>query len=220
VAGARNTAGLVDSDAQLTTSTYYVLTITLFSRLFAEDLKRVKHMLLWRINQWSCLPLLLLAAGMLPYANFLPLLWISTAYTVAVIVFILIRILIETRSKVAMWYGAGIAITLLASLNEVVSAALGYRNLIGSVNSVTAALASSLLAALAIAEQIRQERLGRNKAQDELRSTYEAIPIGLFSLDEQGRIVQANPAYKTCWAGKRPIQHTGGTLSKRAPGSV
>ena len=96
-----------------------------------------------------------------------------------------------------MWYGAGLAMALVATLNEVVAAALGFRTLIGSVNSVTAALSSSLLSALAISEQIRQERQERRKAQDELRNTYQAIPIGLFSLDEQGRIVQVNPAYKS-----------------------
>lgn len=181
---------------KLTTSAYYVLTITLFSRLFAEDLKRQKNTLLLRINQWSCLPLLL-AAIIFPYARFLPLLWIMTACATAMIVFLLVRILIVTRSKVAIWYGAGLAIALFASLNEVLAAALGYRDLIGSVNSVTAALSSSLLAALAIAEQMRQERVGRRKAQNELRSAYEAIPIGLFSLDERGQIVQANPAFKS-----------------------
>jgi len=177
-------------------SAYYVLTITLFSRLFSEDLKRAKYGLLLRIDQLSCLPLLL-AAMTFPYASFLPLLWVLTAYTVAVLVFLLIRILIVTRSRVAMWYGAGLLIALFGSLNEVVAAALGYRNLIGSINSVTASLSSSLLAAIAIAEQMRQERLERRKAQDDLRNTYEAIPIGLFSLDEQGRIVKVNPAYES-----------------------
>ncbi|MBI3526082.1 MAG: sensor histidine kinase [Betaproteobacteria bacterium] len=153
---------------KLTTSAYYVLTITLFSSLFFEDLKREKYALLARISQWSCLPLLL-AAFTLPYAKFLPLLWVLTAYTVAVFAFLLIRILAATRSRVALWYGAGITVTLFAGLDEVVAAALGYRYLIGSVNSITAALSSSLLVALAIAEQMRQERLGRRRAEDELR---------------------------------------------------
>ncbi|MCX7172004.1 MAG: diguanylate cyclase, partial [Proteobacteria bacterium] len=120
---------------KLTTTAYYILTITLFSRLFSEDLKRVKNTLLLRIDQWSCLPLLL-AALIFPYAYFLPLLWVLTSYTVAVIVFLLIRIQIVTRSKVAMWYGAGLAIVLLGSLSEVLAAALEFRNLIGSVNNV------------------------------------------------------------------------------------
>jgi diguanylate cyclase (GGDEF)-like protein len=180
---------------KLTLSGYCVLTITLFARLFAEDLKRVKYVFLLRIDQWLCLPLLL-AALTLPYASFLPLIWAVGAYTIVVIVFLVIRILVLTRSRVAMWYGAGLAVTVLATLNEVIAAALGFRDLIGSVNSVTAALSSSLLSALAIAEQMRQERVARREAQDELRSTYEAIPIGLFSLDEQGRILQTNPAYR------------------------
>lgn len=181
---------------QLTTSAYYVLTFTLFSRLFSDDLRRLKSTLMLRISLWSCLALLA-AAMVLPYSSFLPVLWILTACGGGILVFLLVRILTVTRSKVAMWYGAGLAVALLASLNEVVAAALGYRELIGSVNSVTAALSSSLLAALAIAEQMRQEREERRKAQDELRNTYEAIPIGLFSLDEQGRIVQCNPAFKS-----------------------
>jgi diguanylate cyclase (GGDEF)-like protein len=181
---------------KLTMSAYYVLTITLFSRLFSEDLKQVKHAQLLVWSQWSCLPLLL-AAITLPYARFLPLLWVFTACASAMIFYYLWRILIVTHSKVAFWYGLALAVALLASLNEVIAAALGFRNLIGSVNSVTAALASSLLSALAIAEQMRQERQERRKAQDELRNTYHAIPIGLFSLDESGRLVQGNPAYKT-----------------------
>ncbi|MDZ4254108.1 MAG: 7TM diverse intracellular signaling domain-containing protein, partial [Sulfuritalea sp.] len=180
---------------KLTTYAYYMLTIMLFSRLFSHDLKRVKYAQLLHISQWSCLPLLL-AALALPFASYLPLLWVLSTYTVAVIVFLLVRILMVTRSKVAMWYGAGMGVAMLASLNEVVAAAVGFRDLIGSVNSVTAALSSSLLSALAIAEQIRQEKLERRKAQDELRNTYEAIPIGLFSLDKQGSILQCNPAYK------------------------
>ncbi|MDK9702957.1 MAG: EAL domain-containing protein [Sulfuritalea sp.] len=179
---------------KLTTAAYYVLTFTLFSRLFADDLKRLKSGLPLRIAQWSCV-LLLLAAIVLPYASYLPVLWVFTALGGGLIVFLLIRILAVTRSKVAIWYGAGLATALLASINEVVAAALGFRELIGSVNSVTAALASSLLSALAIAEQMRQEREGKKKAQDELRNTYEAIPIGLFSLDGEGRVVRVNPAY-------------------------
>ena len=180
---------------KLTTSGYGVLTVMLFIRLFADDIRRVKHRFLIALGQLSCVALLL-AAIALPYARYLPVLWLMTIFWGAMIVLLLARIVLATRSMVAIWYGAGLTIALLASLNEVLAAALGFRHLIGSVNSVTAALASSLLAALAIAEQIRQERLARMKAQDELRATYQAIPIGLFSLDEEGRIVQANPACK------------------------
>jgi diguanylate cyclase (GGDEF)-like protein len=181
---------------RLTTAVYYTLTITLFSKIFRDDLKRVAYLPLLRFAQWSCLPLLVLAL-ILPYASFLPYMWASTALSIAVLVFYIARILFVTRSKVAMWYSASLGIVLFASLYEVVAAAVGFKLLIGAINFVTAALGSSLMAALAIAEQMRQERVGRVKAETELRSTYEAIPIGLFTLDARGAFLRGNPALQT-----------------------
>lgn len=180
---------------KLTIAAYYVLTYSLFSRLFRDDLKRVGYSLLLRIAQLSCLPLLLFAL-VLPFSLFLPYLWLTAALGISLLAFLLGRILLVTRSTVAMWYSASLGIALFASLYEVIAAALGIKGLIGAVNSVTAALSSSLMAALAIAEQIRQERQERLKAEAELRNTYEAIPIGLFTLDEEGAFVRANPALK------------------------
>ncbi len=180
---------------KLTAAAYYILTITLFSRLFRDDLRRVGYLQLLRVAQWSCLPLLLLAA-VLPFSQFLPYMWLSTLIGIAVLVFYMGRILLVTRSPVAMWYSASLGIALFASLYEIVAASLGAKALIGAVNFVTAALASSLMAALAIAEQMRQERLGRVKAETELRSTYEAIPIGLFTLEANGVFLRGNPALR------------------------
>ena len=177
----------------MTTATYYVLSITLFSTLFAEDLRKVRAILLLRIVQWSCLPLLVLST-LLSYQSYLPFLWISTGLSIGLMVLGLTVILVRTKSKVAMWYGASIAITIAASLVEVLAAALGYKGLIGSFNSVTAALSSSLLAALAIAAQMRQEHQQRLAAQAELQHTFEVMPIGLFTLDLRGRFISANPA--------------------------
>ncbi len=176
-------------------ATYYVLTYTLFTRLFRDDLKRVGHERLLRAAQWSCLPLLLFAV-VLPYQQFLPYLWLTTAFGIGVLAFFLFRILFSMRSKVAMWYSASLGIALFASLYEVIAAALGVKVLIGTINSVTAALSSSLLAAFAIAEQMRQEREDRVSAQTALRNTYEAIPIGLFTLTSQGQFARANPALR------------------------
>ena len=179
----------------VTTALYYTLTITLFRVLFRDDLLKVGYTPLLRFAQWTCLPLLL-ASMTLPFASFLPFIWVSTGLNIAVLVFFLVRILMRTRSRVAMWYSASIVITLFASLYEVLSAALGMRGLIGAVNSVTAALSSSLLASLAIAEQMRQEHNERLQAQAELEHTYEAMPIGLFTLDLKGRFTSANPALR------------------------
>ena len=178
----------------VTMSLYYVLTLTLFTSLFKDDLLRVGHGSVMRLAQWSCFPLLLLST-FLPYSLFLPLiLWPIAGVGIAMLVYKLFCILQQTRSRVAIWYSAAITIALVSSLYEVVAAALGLKGLIGSVNSVTAALSSSLLAALAIAEQMRQEHQERLEVQAELEHTFEAMPIGLFTLDLRGRFLSANPA--------------------------
>ncbi len=178
---------------KVTAAVFYTLTIILFSWLFADDLRRVGRQRLLRVAQWSCPPLLL-ASVTLPFAEWLPVLWLSTAFSIGVLVFFLVRILMVTRSRVAIWYSASLAITLGSSLYEVIAAALGAKELIGTVNSVTAALSSSLMVALAIAEQIRHEHLERVRAEAQLRDAYEAIPIGLFTLDGNGLFERVNPA--------------------------
>ena len=178
---------------KLTIAANYILTFTLFSTLFKEDLKRVGYSPLLRLTAWSCLPILIFAL-FVPFTEFLPLMWINAALGSALLTFFLARIVLVTRSVVAMWYSASFGIALFATAYEVIAAALGLKGLIGAVNSVTAALASSLMAALAIAAQMRQERMERLRAQAELHNTYEAIPIGLFTLDKHGTFLRGNPA--------------------------
>ncbi|MHB8666356.1 MAG: EAL domain-containing protein [Burkholderiales bacterium] len=197
---------------KLTIAANYILTYTLFVTLFRDDLKRVGYSPLLRLAAWLSLPLLI-SAAVLPFSKFLPLMWMTAAIGTAILVFFLGRIVLVTRSVVAMWYSASFSIALFATAYEVVAAALGIRGLIGTVNSVTAALASSLMAALAIAEQMRQERLARVKAEVELRSTYEAIPIGLFTLDAHGVFLRGNPALQKM-LGVDPARDTTDTWRK------
>jgi diguanylate cyclase (GGDEF)-like protein len=182
-----------------TMSLYYTLTATLFRELFRDDLAKVGYTPLLRAIMWPPVPLLVMSA-FLPYATVLPFIWAATGVGTCIAVFLLGNILYRTRSRVAMWYSASLAVTLAASLYEVASAAMGMRGLIGAVNSVTAALSSSLLASLAIAEQMRQEHNQRLEAQAQLEHTFEAMPIGLFTLDLQGRFTSANPALRAMLA--------------------
>lgn len=178
---------------KISMAAFYALTYTLFSRLFFDELKRVGYRPLLVFAQWSCV-LVLALSPVLSYAAFLPYLWATTAIGISILLFFLARIVLFTRSKVALWYSAALGITLFASFFEVAAAALGLKSLIGVFNAVTAALTSSLIAAMAIAEQLRQEREQRVQAQTALRNTYEAMPIGLFTLDVEGNLVRGNPA--------------------------
>lgn len=179
----------------LTLALYYVLTVTLFRTLFREELTKTGHAQLFNLTHLLCAPVLL-GCLLLPYRYFLPILWVSTAYTSVVLIYFLSRILKVAPSPVAFWYTASLTITLIASLYEVISAALGFRGLIGSINSVTAALSSSLLAAFAIAEQLRIKHQQWQDAQAELQHTYDVMPIGLFTLDLAGQFISSNPAFR------------------------
>lgn len=179
---------------KLNISAYYMLTVTLFGWLFSDDLKRVGHRWLLRWNQWTCLPMLAMVA--LPYGWYLPGMWAMTGIAGSIIVFYLCRILFVTRSKVAVWFSVSLIIAMFSGFSEVVAAWLGFKGLLVYVNSVTAALFSSLMAALAISQQMRDERLERRRAQAELSKTYNELPIGLFTLDANGVLLRGNPTLK------------------------
>ena len=179
----------------LTLAFYYTLTAALFRTLFREELEKVNYPRLLRFTLWSCVPVIILAL-VLPYHTFLPIVWTASGCGILLLVFFLARILITIRSPVAIWYSASLGVTLAASLVEVISAALGFKGLAGSFNSVTAALSSSLLAALAIAAQLKIKNQQWLDAQAELQHTFEAMPIGLFTLNVSGIFLSANPAIR------------------------
>lgn len=167
--------------------------LTLYLTLFGEELARTRFRLPLRVAQWLCLPILVCAA-VLPYNTFLPLMWAVVGVVLLVMMLGLVSVMLSSKSRVAFWFAASFAVTFGSSLSEVFAAALGLRELIGMVNSVTAALASSLLAAIAVAEQMRIETEQRIAAQAELRHAYEAMPVGLFTLDVYGHFLSTNPA--------------------------
>jgi len=179
----------------LTMALYSVSTLTLYMTLFGHDLQRTRFITPLRFMQWLALALLPCALW-LPYGTYLPVMWGVVAAGLTMMIMGLVTIMLRSQSRVALWFAASFVVTYLGGLTEVFSAALGARQLLGVVNSVTAALASSLLAALAIAEQMRIETRKRIAAQAELEHAYEAMPVGLFTLDTYGNFLSANPALR------------------------
>lgn len=177
----------------ITIALYAISSLTLYLTLFGEDLDKTRYKWPLRVAQWFCLPLLL-AAIFLPYTTFLPIVWGLAGVYLVLMTLGLISVMLTSKSRVAFWFAASFAVTFLSGLSEVIAAALGIREFIGVVNSVTAALASSLLAALAVAEQMRLETEQRIAAQAELEHAYEAMPVGLFTLDVYGHFLSTNPA--------------------------
>ena len=177
----------------LTFAGFYTVTGMLFRHVFREDLMRFGYADAMKWVHAGCL-LLIPVALFASYSHGLPVMWVAGSLSIAALGFFLFRIIAETRSKVALWYAASLTVTLFATFYEVIAAAFGMRELIGKVNSVTAALSSSLMAAFAIAEQIRLERTQRLAAEAELRVTYDVVPVGLFTLDARGSFIGGNPA--------------------------
>ncbi|WP_175891608.1 EAL domain-containing protein [Burkholderia cepacia] len=178
---------------KITVPVYYILTCTFFATLFRHDLPRVGYRRLFR-TVLAIGFVLLIASVALPVPEYLPFMWVTVSFAIGVLVFMLTRLLIFAPSRTALWYGAALAMTLLASLSEVAAAAFKTRFVIPVLNNVTAALISSLMAAFAIAEQIRSERLQRMHTQAELNRTYALTPIGLFTLNADGSFARFNPA--------------------------
>ncbi len=177
----------------VTIALYSISCLTLFRALFAKDLATTRYQWPLRIAQWFCLPLLACAV-LLPYNIYLPLMWVVVAAGLLMMTLALVSVMLGSNTRVAFWFAASFAATFVSSFSEVIAAALGLRDFLGVINSVTGALASSLLAALAVAEQMRLETVQRIAAQAELEHAYEAMPVGLFTLDVYGHFLSTNPA--------------------------
>jgi diguanylate cyclase (GGDEF)-like protein len=181
---------------QLTFAAYYLLTGALFSQLFRRELKVVGYGWLLRVGQYLGLALLVCALT-LRYSRFIPALWVLGGAGIGALMFLLARLVWLARSRTVLWYVASLSIVLFSTFSDVLAAAFSIKWLSGGISTVMAALSSSMMAAFAIAEQMRAEREHRRQAQAELRNTYDVTPIGLFTLDSEGHFVRANPAMRT-----------------------
>ena len=184
---------LLPTVRQLSMATYYFLTYTLFSQFFRSELGRIGYGWLLRVVLYNGVLLFVLAL-ILPYSTFLPVMWGLVAIGAAGVVFFLTRLLIIVRSRIALWYSLALTLVLIATFGEIITAAFRTESVSSVLNSVTAALAASLMTAVAFAEQMRAERQQRVQAQAELHSAYQVTPVGLFTLGLDGSFIRANPA--------------------------
>lgn len=194
---------LVISMRQWTVCLYFSMTGALFSQLFKKELDELHAGVALAVLQalavtFAVLPLLL------TFEQTLLAIWPCTAVGTAIIAWYLFKILRRTHSRVAGWYAASIAIAAFASLTEVVAAATGQLTLLVGMNHVTAAIASAVLASLAMAEHMRADRLEKIEAQKTLRAAYKDSPIGLFTVGEGGLLLKTNPAFQAMLKGIAP----------------
>ena len=176
----------------VTRAMWAILTVTLFKSLFRRELREIYSAGLLNITEWLCL-VLLAASFIQSRASFLVSMWWIGGFALLCLLVCLVEIVYRFRTRVSLLYAASLTVTLLSSLSEIWSVSIGINPLIDFLNTVTASASACLLAALAIADQLRQEHLQKIDAQVQLRHTYEAIPIGLFTLDLNGSFLKVNP---------------------------
>ncbi|MDP2135342.1 MAG: EAL domain-containing protein [Sulfuritalea sp.] len=183
----------LDGMRKIVFASNFPLTVFLFTRLFQADLAKVGNRPLLNVLELLYLPMFA-AALMLPYRHFLPVLWLGAFVGYGIIVYHLARILLVSHSRIALWFAGSLVVTALAGFAEVIKAMFGIHGPLPYVNSVTAALSSGLLVAMALAEQMRIERSGRQGAEMALQKTYDQVPVAFFTADATGRILRGNPA--------------------------
>jgi len=151
---------------KLTVAGYYLLTYLLFTHLFSRDLARTNSLRLRRVCLWMGLALLL-AACVLTYDHFMQAMLLPCAFGLAVMAFLLARIVVMTRSRSALWYGLALIVALGAGLARRFAAELGTPGGGGYFPGITAVLAASMLLAQAIAARPRTRRDARRPARRE-----------------------------------------------------
>ena len=186
-------AGWLDGMRKIVFASNFPLTVYLFTRLFQNDLAKVGKGTLLRVLELLYLPMFA-AALLLPYRHFIPMLWLGSFIGYGIIVYYLGSILLVSRSRIAIWFAASLVVTAVAGFAEVIKAMFGLPGPLPYVNSVTAALSSGLLVAMALAEQMRIERSGREGAEQALQKTYDQVPVAFFTADATGRMLRGNPA--------------------------
>jgi diguanylate cyclase (GGDEF)-like protein len=186
-------AAWLDGTRKFVLAANFPLTAFLFTRLFQGDLARLDKRPLLRVLELLWLPMFA-AALLLPYRHFIPMLWLGSFVGYGIIVWYLGNILLVSRSRIALWFAASLVVTAIAGFAEVIKAMFGLAGPLPYVNSVTAALSSGLLVAMALAEQMRIERSGRQGAEMALQKTYDQVPVAFFTADASGRILRGNPA--------------------------
>ena len=150
----------------------------------------------WRAATTGSLCVLALGSLGLTFGVFLPLMWGIALNLVAYIVWRLVRLILsrKARSEAAAWCLLGLAVPMMSWVSEIMSASWGHSAYMGWLNNENGVLLSSLMVAMAFAQQIKEERKAKEQARAELKAAYDSSPMGLFEASAQGVVERSNPA--------------------------
>ena len=177
---------------RLTIATYYLLTHTLFTRLFGVRVVRLKYSWLLWITQAGGV-LLLAAAFVLSDPDFYRLMWLICGLAVTVATWLLVYIFYRARRRIWLWHTIFLAMSISFMLSATLMASFGRSAFLDLFNGTITLLLPNVMVALAVGQRLRNERSEHVRAKIELVSNYAITPIGTFTLSADNRIERANP---------------------------
>lgn len=209
----------VDAPAQdllvvlrITLAAHPLLTTALFTSLLRSELEQVG------LLKWLNLAILVfagitVASPLLDHGTLLSVVWSTSSLGIILILSSLGLVVLKTRSGVSIWYAGSWFVTFLGALLQVGYASGLLSAILPGLTTETTSVASALVTAIALAEKMRVERYARLEAQrekldvlEQFKENYNSMPVGLFSMNADGRILLCNPSFISMFGLKNSIE--------------
>jgi len=191
---------------RVTLAAHPLLTAALFISLLKHELSSLNLLKSLQIAKIVFLTIFLFS----PFVDsrtLLPIIWGAAAIGMVLILGSLGLVVAKVRNAVALWYAASWLLTFIGYFLEVAYASGILSVILPGINTQTTSIASAAVATVALAEKLRFERVERVMAQKDkldalqrLKSTYDSMPVGLFSITPSGKISLYNPEFLRLFA--------------------
>jgi diguanylate cyclase (GGDEF)-like protein len=180
---------------------YGLFTVAIFRIIFLKNRSRGNAGKFFSLMQWVFASMVV-ASIAVEHATFLKLFWgVSVVAIIASTSFIAHSAFNNRLKKHLKFYALAWASMTLGMLSEI-----GFQLGIGEhhnfVNSQSASILSAILMSLALAHNLREEKSARRDAQirsiknlKKFQSSFNSIPIGLFTLNQSGSVILSNPEF-------------------------
>jgi diguanylate cyclase (GGDEF)-like protein len=177
---------------KLTLALYYLITYRLFTGLFRESLDAAAQARVSKIGNLSSLALLA-ATLALPYAWFQTVVFLAAWLATGLMAILLIHALFRSHTRARLWHTVGVCVALSIMLSGLILVGLDRRDLIDPQIGSIALLLCNILIALAVADQMRDDRQLQSRARNDLIARDSLTPLGLFTLGATRHFEHLNP---------------------------
>lgn len=178
----------------LTLALYGGVTLLLFLDLF--NLAEVKNKAAQFASKLQILiwPMIGLAL-VVPVHQFVPVLWGVGALLFATLAVAVTTAFIRKPTVALFGYGLVMILAISSSFYEILRTALNWQHAFPLINASTAAMAAGLAATVVVIERFRAEQQRVTRSEAAMKHAYNSLPLGLFTLDNAGRFLNANPQF-------------------------